>query len=333
MISPHDPHAAAPSSTAASRPRRRTALFAVVAVLSVLVLGFVVFLVGLYRFQWRGPVVDALTTVLPVPAAVANGTPISYHAYQEDFTTLRAYYQKNPTLTGTNTPPSDEELRTLILNRLVYDTVLAQTARSYRLQVTQDELDQQLAQVAQQSNQGKDLSTALRDLYGLTTEQFKLKILLPYLRFSKIEEAIRADEQYTAEPRQRAETVLAKVRADGQSFADLAKEFSEDSSASVGGDLGFFGRGAMVLEFETAAFALKEGESSGLVQSKFGYHIIRVEEKITDPEKGEQVHARHILIKTKTADEVLQDRMQRASVYLFIPNFRWDSEKGWIERK
>ena len=75
----------------------------------------------------------------------------------------------------------------------------------------------------------------------------------------------------------KAEKILEQVRKSPGDFAKLAKENSQDSvSAERGGDLNFFGKGDMVRPFEDAAFALKEGEISGLVQSDFGFHIIRV---------------------------------------------------------
>ena len=71
----------------------------------------------------------------------------------------------------------------------------------------------------------------------------------------------------------------AKKRVDGgEDFAKVATEVSEDGSAKQGGDLGFFGPGAMVKPFEDAAFALQPGQVSDVVTSRFGYHVIKVEE-------------------------------------------------------
>ncbi|HEY6804311.1 MAG TPA: peptidylprolyl isomerase [Pyrinomonadaceae bacterium] len=97
--------------------------------------------------------------------------------------------------------------------------------------------------------------------------------------------------------RAQAEDVLRRLRA-GEDFATLAKQYSTDGSKDKGGDLGWFGHGDMVPEFEKAAYALKPGEVSDIVQSKFGFHIIKLEERKTETKDGkteEKVHARHIL--------------------------------------
>ena len=71
-----------------------------------------------------------------------------------------------------------------------------------------------------------------------------------------------------------AQELRAKI-SKGESFANLAKEYSIDVSKKRGGDLGFFGRGMMVSEFEKAAFALQKGQVSEVVKTQFGYHIIK----------------------------------------------------------
>lgn len=83
-----------------------------------------------------------------------------------------------------------------------------------------------------------------------------------------------------------AESLRARA-AGGEDFAGLARQFSADGSAQQGGDLGFFGRGRMVAPFEEAAFALQPGQISPVVESPFGLHVIKVEEK-RQQEMGEQ---------------------------------------------
>ena len=85
-----------------------------------------------------------------------------------------------------------------------------------------------------------------------------------------------SDEATRKQKRAQAEKLLAEAKG-GKDFAALAREFSDDKgSAANGGDLGNFGRGSMVPAFEQAVFALKPGEISGLVETQFGYHIIKL---------------------------------------------------------
>ena len=77
--------------------------------------------------------------------------------------------------------------------------------------------------------------------------------------------------------RNKAQELLAAIQQSPDKFADLARKNSQDpGSAAKGGDLDFFARGAMVKPFEDAAFSLKKGETSGVVETEFGFHIIRV---------------------------------------------------------
>ena len=100
----------------------------------------------------------------------------------------------------------------------------------------------------------------------------------------------KVDPKGVEEARKKAEDVLKQLKAGGN-FADLAKKYSEDpGSGKNGGSLGWIGRGRTVPEFEKAAFSLAKGATSDLVQSSYGFHIIRVDDK----------QAAHV----KTLDEV-----------------------------
>lgn len=115
--------------------------------------------------------------------------------------------------------------------------------------------------------------------------------------------------QISETERDRVRTQLAELREriiKGEKFSMLATLYSQDpGSAKNGGELGFFTRGDMVGEFERAAFALKPGEVSPIVETKFGFHIIQLIER-----RGNSLNARHILLIPKvSADDMLKARM------------------------
>ena len=99
----------------------------------------------------------------------------------------------------------------------------------------------------------------------------------------KVKDTASDDEKKAA--RAKLQKALDRVKG-GEDFAVVAKEASEDSSASQGGSLGLFGEGAMVKPFEEAAFKLEKDQISDIVETKFGYHVIKVEE-VQPPTKKE----------------------------------------------
>lgn len=111
--------------------------------------------------------------------------------------------------------------------------------------------------------------------YDKNPDQFKQPEMV---RASHI--LIRCTPDATDEVKKEKRTQIDSVRAlvkGGEKFADVAKKFSEDpGSAANGGDLGFFGRGQMVPEFDTAAFSLKTNEVSDVITTQFGYHVLVV---------------------------------------------------------
>ena len=102
----------------------------------------------------------------------------------------------------------------------------------------------------------------------------------------------KAGKEKMEAAREKIESLLRRAKA-GEDFALLARDYSEDpGSARSGGDLGSFGKGTMAPEFEAAAFAMAPGDISDVVESPFGFHIIKCESNT-----GEEVRARHMLIK------------------------------------
>lgn len=128
-----------------------------------------------------------------------------------------------------------------------------------------------------------DLEEAAREAYLAHPDRF---VSPEQVRASHI--LIAADNRSDQEARDIAVRVLAKLKAAPDRFTELAVKESDDPSVKENkGDLGFFGRGQMVKSFEEAVFAMKRvGEIVGPVKSKFGYHIIRLEERRESRKRG-----------------------------------------------
>lgn len=319
-------------ATAHSR-RKKSALHKLGLISAVMLCAFIIalgiFASGLYVFGLQGAWVDSTVKAVPVPVAFVNGHSVPYRDYMEDVSSLR-YYIANSQNQDTTKKPNDQDLKKIVLNRMVYDAVLYQAAQRYHVTVTQSELNRQLQDIAAAAGSDKNIDKALQQLYGMSRAQFLNKVLKPNLTFQALGSAIASDKALEETTKQKADEVLQKVKEGKTSFEDLAKQYSNDTTAPAGGDLGFFGKGQMVKEFEDAAFALKPGEISNLVKTQFGYHIIKVIEHVTDKKKGEQVSAKHILIQTPNADNYLQGQIKQAQVFILPKGYSWDKENGWV---
>lgn len=133
-----------------------------------------------------------------------------------------------------------------------------------------------------------------------------------------------ADPARRGQARKRIGDVLEQARK-GADFAALADQYSEDATAASGGDLGRFPRGRMVKPFEDAAFALKPGEISEVVESPFGYHIIKLESRepggaVPEAEVSGRVREYLLAVKReKAAKDAVEALRSKAKIEILVP--------------
>lgn len=115
--------------------------------------------------------------------------------------------------------------------------------------------------------------------------------------------------QINEEERAKALEKINKVKdllKAGEDFATLARKYSDDGSARDGGDLGWTTRGSFVPEFEATAFQLEVNETSDVIETEFGYHILQLLER-----RGNSIHTRHILVRPRITDADLQKTVNK----------------------
>jgi hypothetical protein len=274
--------------------------------------------VGVYGYNWEDQFTNKVTRIVPYPAALVNGRVIFYHSYLEQLEIVKKY-QVEFKKTDFKTDEGKKILaqtRKDTMDRLVEETILNTEAVRLKVTVNEKDLNDSFSQLITSNGGEESFASVLKQYYGLTPSEFKEVIYKSRLLRQKVAEKFASDESINADAKAKAEEVLAKVKA-GEDFATLAKQYSQDTTASNGGDLGFFSKGKMVPEFETAAFALKAGEVSELVKTVYGYHIIKVTEV-----KGDEIQASHILIKTKDFNTWIVDAVNSAKKSIYIKTAR-----------
>ena len=254
-------------------------------------------------------------------------------------------------------PPDrrDEILRKL-LDQLVEYTALKQEAKARSITVADDEIEQQLAAMKTRSGTDEAFKKELGERQ-MTLERLRADLRVQ-LAISKMMDAqvatapaitdadakafyeknpdqfkrgesvrashilVRVSEQASEDEKKKArariDAVLKRAKA-GDDFATLAREHSQDGSASNGGDLSYFEKGRMVPPFDQAAFSLKPNEISDVVTTQFGYHII----KVVDRKPGGTVPLEEVAENLKS---MLTERKRQETAQAFIAQIKQKSK-------
>ena len=301
-------------------------------VIGVVVAALIAFGVGLYGFSWRGQAAQQVTSVIPYPVAVVNARLIRFSTYQADFNTLKYFYTKQSELNQTLfTMPDDQSIRAQLIDKLIRDAMTEQLASQSQARVTPNEVEAEFQKIVDQTGNQADVETNIRELYNWDLNTFKAKVIRPYLVRSRLQEKLMEDTAINGEARNRAQAILDRVKAGAESFEDIAKNSSEDeTTADQGGDLGYFGPNELVEAFEAAVREMEIGQVSELVQTPYGYHIIKLVDKTTGSDGQPSYRASQILIRTKDLDTWISEKLQTATVWLFAPGFQWDKAAAQV---
>lgn len=285
--------------------------------------------VGIYRVYAKTATDSfsvAVASALRLPAAKVNDQTLFYTDYVKDFkaiSTLRDYDRKNG---GDAANLTDEQLSDQVLIRMVNNVLVNDQAREMGLKVDDSDIKEVYDQFKERFTTLEAAEQGLKDHYGWNLAQYESRVIRPLILQNKISEKITTDVPAREAIKAQAQIVLDQIKG-GANFEDLAKQYGQDGTAPTGGDLGEFKPGDMVPEFESAVKALKKGQTSqALVESPYGYHIIRLDETRTEKikdEKGKTVsqpvyHAHHILFMYPSINQKLAEKLKQTSFRLYI---------------
>lgn len=295
---------------------KKTIVMVGVGALVALFVTIAVFGVTIYRGKSSNRAVKIASKIIPYPVASVNGNwfwnTVTYNQYLFELASIQKFYtSQGQDLNSQEGKQKLTQLKNDIIIQLENNLIIEQQARKYGIKVTNKEVQSQYDDLVKNAGGIEKVKTTLDKLYGWTIDDFKEKIKQSVLQ-KKLAEKILADESLNAPAKKQAEEILKQVQG-GADFAELAKKYSADGSASNGGDLGLISKGQTVPEFEAAAFGLGEGQVSGVVKTQYGYHIIKTTKK-----EGEQVRVSHILIKGADLESWLKDQRAKAKIVQYF---------------
>jgi len=267
------------------QPRRTTAWFfsAVIWFIVLVYIGFgIYFGVLVYKVHSESKPTKFAVKIYPFPAAVVNGSVIWSKSYYQQLAYIRQFSAK------TKQPiPDQATLRRQILDQLIENKILEIQAQKYNVKVTNKDVDDAYQKIVSQSGGSSEVKKVLTELYGMSEKDFKELVRQQVLK-EKIQDNVIAQVKVShilIKDQNTANDVAAKAKK-GDNFANLAKQYSEDTkSKDAGGELGWLARGQLVInntplpEFDKAAFAADKGAIVGPIKTSAGYEIIKVEDK------------------------------------------------------
>ncbi|NNG01891.1 MAG: peptidylprolyl isomerase [Desulfobacteraceae bacterium] len=297
-------------------------------------------------------------TVADKKIAVVNGVSIP----SSEFDTEMDQFKRRMESQGQPVDPAQlEKLKAQVLNNLVNMELLYQQSQKKNILVKEEQVSSQIDELKKRYKSEPEYENALKEMKltqaelserikkGIAIQELMEKEVISLITISEadaktfydanpqyfkqpesvhashilIKVDTNADESTKTEAKKKITDIQTKVK-NGEDFAELAKAFSEGPSGPKGGDLGFFNRGQMVKPFEDVAFALKKDEVSGIVETQFGYHLIKmIKKKQEGTTAFSEVKSRisDFLKKQKTQDKVgayIETLKKTATIETFI---------------
>ncbi len=311
-------------------PQRRFIISMVAAVVGTAVVGVAVSVVGMYVGHWESTVIKYVAKVVPAPALAVNGHWRSYDEYLDAVATLDYSFGQPAVLqaSGYTVKPSDQELRTMVLDRMAKEEVVNQIAKKRGVAVTKADLDAEMKKLADQTGSEADVAEQVKQLYQWDLTTFSKKVIEPYLLRQRLQDDIASDAAINADAASRAQKALTRVQA-GEDFQTIAKELNEDSTKGVSGDMGIWAKGEKDAALEEAAFALEVGKNSGIITTVGGYYILKLLEKVPADDSTstpEKVHTAGIFIGVKALDIWLYEQSKSQKVAIFLRGYAWNKD-------
>lgn len=315
--------------------KKQTLLYGLgLVVLIVLLLLGVLF----YGFGVRKFPVGNLVEFLHYPGVImGNGNMISVSEIDNKLLAIESFY-KNQDFSnlGLRVDFSTEEgkkrlemKRKNLINKLIENRIIKELAKKDGLAISEDQASAELNRKLNEYGDVNYLKETVLKLYGWNIDDFRNNIVIPDLYRKALEENFKKNDSSYIEARKKMDEAKSALAAGGI-FSEIAKQYSSGESSQSGGEMGWFSYDQMLPEIAVAVFSLDKGQTSEIIESSLGYHIINVEDRRKENDK-DLIQIRQIFVRTNNFDEWLIERKKEEKIWIPIRGLEWNKNEGMVE--
>lgn len=292
-----------------------------------------------YGFGMRNVAVGRAANLLHFPVAVVSGNAfVNSGELADNLASVKKFYEnQNFSDIGYRvdfaTTDGQKRLKIKekeILNKLIENRIIEKLAADRNIIISKSMVSQNVdREISQLSNGSEDISKTMADLYGWTMSDFEDKIVRPDMYREELEKNMRENDIDFTKAKSKITQAQNELKG-GAVFADVAKKYSEGESGRNGGDLGWFTADQMMPEIATAAFIMKKGDQSDVIESPIGFHIVQVDDKKTE-DGTDKVKISQIIVRRKDFADWLLEQEKGMSVLIPLKEYRWNKEAATVD--
>jgi len=314
---------------------------------------FLVFALWAYRFSDLSQERGFLHKHIFLPGIIMGGTNfISIGEINQNILSIKKFYESQDfsdlgLRVDFSTDDGKKRLKIRekeLINKMIEDKAIEILANERGINISSKIVDENVQRKLDEYGGESEIKNSLDKLYGWNMSEFKDKIVQPSLYKDELTKWVAENDGKEKNETAQKDSQEAKARLDGgESFETVAEEISKGGTANSGGKLGWFLEEQISTDISQDVVALKKGEVSGILESKLGYHIIKLDNTRENSSSGEDgaenstsqeaYEISQIFFPKFSFANWLDGKIKGMKVWVLMMDYKWDKETGLVEFK
>lgn len=282
----------------------------------------------------------SVAKVAPFPAAIVDWRhPVFLNDVQANLSSVEKFYQtQNFAGEGLRVDFTTESgkkrlmmKKRELLDKMVEDKIIEILAKQEGISISDKDVSNAVAGKLNEFGTTDDVKNDLVRSYGWSMDDFKKKVVLPGMYSDALAKKVLDQTSNNSGAKERITKAQGELE-NGKDFAEVARSYSQGSSASDGGELGWIKKEQVVPELQKVLFGTEQLKKNSIVESSIGFHIVEIENR--KKENGQDLlQIRQIFVARGTFSDWVVEQKKKMSVWVPLSDFVWDAKTGSIDFK